>query len=148
MGYSPPGSSAHGISQASILEWVAISFSRGSSLPGDQPVSPALQADRYFIVELPGKHQSLWRSQKIQNGRRSGAGSFSNPPVLWGVDWMIKCMADSDLPSVDWGCVFKYFQNASVIWLRMSSFSCVKLLDFYHNLQVSLCIFLFLLVDK
>ena len=28
---SPPGSSAHGILQARILEWVAISFSRGSS---------------------------------------------------------------------------------------------------------------------
>ena len=27
---SPPGSSVHGISQAGILEWVAISFSRGS----------------------------------------------------------------------------------------------------------------------
>ena len=27
---SPPGSSVHGISQAKILEWVAISFSRGS----------------------------------------------------------------------------------------------------------------------
>ena len=30
---SPPGSSFHGISQAWILEWVAISFSRGSSWP-------------------------------------------------------------------------------------------------------------------
>ena len=29
MEYSPPGSSVHGISQAAILEWVAISFSRG-----------------------------------------------------------------------------------------------------------------------
>ena len=29
--YSPLGSSVHGISKASILEWVAISFSRGSS---------------------------------------------------------------------------------------------------------------------
>ena len=28
---SPPGSSSHGISQAGILEWVAISSSRGSS---------------------------------------------------------------------------------------------------------------------
>ena len=27
MEYSPPGSSVHGISQARILEWVAISFS-------------------------------------------------------------------------------------------------------------------------
>ena len=30
---SPPGFSLHGISQARILEWVAISFSRGSSPP-------------------------------------------------------------------------------------------------------------------
>ena len=30
---SPPGSSVHGISQARILEWVAISSSRGSSPP-------------------------------------------------------------------------------------------------------------------
>ena len=28
---SPPGSSVHGISQARILEWITISFSRGSS---------------------------------------------------------------------------------------------------------------------
>ena len=33
--YSPPGSSAHGILQARILEWVAIPFSRGSSPPRD-----------------------------------------------------------------------------------------------------------------
>ena len=33
---SLPGSSAHGISQARILDWVTISFSRGSSPPRDQ----------------------------------------------------------------------------------------------------------------
>ena len=33
--YSPPGSSVHGILQARILEWVAISFSRGSSQSRD-----------------------------------------------------------------------------------------------------------------
>ena len=32
---SPPGSSIHGIFQAWILEWVAVSFSRGSSQPRD-----------------------------------------------------------------------------------------------------------------
>ena len=32
MDYSPPGSSVHRIIQSKILEWVAISFSRGSSL--------------------------------------------------------------------------------------------------------------------
>ena len=36
MDCSPPGSSVHGILQARILEWIAISFSRGSSLPRDR----------------------------------------------------------------------------------------------------------------
>ena len=35
MDCNPPGSSVHGISQARILECVAISFSRGSSQPRD-----------------------------------------------------------------------------------------------------------------
>ena len=54
---SPPGSSIHGILQARILEWVAISFSRGSSRPRDpgiKPRSPALQADA-LTSEPPGK---------------------------------------------------------------------------------------------
>ena len=33
MDCSPPGSSVHGILQVRMLEWVAISFSRGSSSP-------------------------------------------------------------------------------------------------------------------
>ena len=32
----PPGSYVHGILQTSILEWVAMPFSRGSSQPRDQ----------------------------------------------------------------------------------------------------------------
>ena len=36
MDCSPPGSSVHGISQAKVLAWVAISSSRGSSRPRDQ----------------------------------------------------------------------------------------------------------------
>ena len=35
MDRSSPGSSVHGIFQARVLEWVAISFSRGSSQPRD-----------------------------------------------------------------------------------------------------------------
>ena len=42
---SSPGSSVHGILQARIQESVAISFSRGSSDPGIEPGSSALQAD-------------------------------------------------------------------------------------------------------
>ena len=36
MDSSPPGSSVHGMFQARILEWVAISYARESSCPRDQ----------------------------------------------------------------------------------------------------------------
>ena len=50
---SPPGSSVLGISR--ILEWVVISFSRGSSQPRERKfASPAL-AGSFFIAEPPGK---------------------------------------------------------------------------------------------
>jgi len=51
---SPPGSSIHGIHQARILEWVAISFSRGLPNPGIKHRSPTLQADA-LTSEPPGK---------------------------------------------------------------------------------------------
>ena len=54
MDCSPPGSSVRGVSQARILEWVAIPFSRGSSNPGIEPRSPAWQADS-LPSEPPGK---------------------------------------------------------------------------------------------
>ena len=43
MGCNPPGSSIHGSLQARILEWVAISFSRGYPNPGIEPGSLALR---------------------------------------------------------------------------------------------------------
>ena len=47
-----PGSPVRGISQARILEWVAISSSRGSSQPRNEPVSPAL-AGGFITIEPP-----------------------------------------------------------------------------------------------
>ena len=44
MNCSPPGSSVHGSSQARILEWVVISYSRVTSWPGIKPTSPAFPA--------------------------------------------------------------------------------------------------------
>ena len=45
MDCSLQGSCLHGILQARVLEWVAISFSRDLPDPGIEPGSPALQAD-------------------------------------------------------------------------------------------------------
>ena len=43
----PPGSSVHGISQTRVLEWVAIPFFRGSSLPRNWTRVSHI-ADRFF----------------------------------------------------------------------------------------------------
>ena len=49
MDCSLPGSSLHGIFQAIVLEWIAISFSRGSSQPRDQTRVSCI-VDRCFTV--------------------------------------------------------------------------------------------------
>ena len=53
---SPPGSTVEAVLQARWLEWVVISFSRGSSQPRDTAWSSAL-AGRFFATEPPGKPQ-------------------------------------------------------------------------------------------
>ena len=57
------GSSVHGISQIRILEWVAISFSRGSF----EPASPAL-AGGFFTAQPPGKPGIAHRLEKAGLG--------------------------------------------------------------------------------
>ena len=52
---SLPGSSIHGILQARILEWVTISFSRGSSQPRDQT----------WVSRIGGRCFNLWTSWSI-----------------------------------------------------------------------------------
>ena len=54
-GCSPPGTSVYGVSQATILEWVVISSSRGSSRPGVQ--SCLLHWQGFFFFFIPLSHQ-------------------------------------------------------------------------------------------
>ena len=61
---SPPGSSVHGIFQARILEWVAISFSRGSSKTR-VPRGPATSTGSLASQRNPGKFPKV-------PGRRRG----------------------------------------------------------------------------
>ena len=65
MDYSPPGSSVHGISRVRILEWVAISFSRGSSQPRDQTHISCTGRQMYFTTEQPGKPN--WLLGRLKN---------------------------------------------------------------------------------
>ena len=54
MDYSLQGSSVHGIFQARVLEWVAISFSRGSSRP----------RDRTQVSHIAGRHFTVWATRE------------------------------------------------------------------------------------
>ena len=56
--------SVHGIFQARVLEWVAISFSREFPYPGIEPGTPALQADA-LPSEPPVSHRLL---KEMPNG--------------------------------------------------------------------------------
>ena len=56
---SPPGSSVPGILQARILEWVVISFSRGSSWPRDR-TQVSRTAGRRFNLWATGEALVLW----------------------------------------------------------------------------------------
>ena len=79
---SPPGSSAYGILQARILEWVAISSSRGSFWPRDWTwVSlSSCTAGRFFTTAPPGKLRlaftvdSKWKALLVQMPKISPSG--------------------------------------------------------------------------
>ena len=64
MDSSPSGSFIHGILQARILEWVAITFSRESSRPRD-PTQVSCIAGRFFTVYEPPRmpnHTPWWKA--------------------------------------------------------------------------------------
>ena len=54
MDYSTQSSPVHGVFQARILQWVAISYSRGSSWPRDWSCVSCI-AGQFFTTETPGK---------------------------------------------------------------------------------------------
>ena len=65
MDYSLPHSSVHGISQAAVLEWVAISFSRGSSQTLTETESPALASGFFLPLSHQGSPNSTYMYQLL-----------------------------------------------------------------------------------
>ena len=59
MDCSLPGSSVHGIFQARVLKWVAVSFSRGSSRPRDWTWVSYITG-RCFTLWATGKPKKEW----------------------------------------------------------------------------------------
>ena len=71
MDCSPPGSSVHGIFQAWILEWVAVSFSRGSSWP----------RDRTRVSRIVGRCLTIWATREAHQKHRRVVVSFKRMSV-------------------------------------------------------------------
>ena len=71
---SLPGSSVHGIFQARVLEWVAISFSRGSSQPRDQT----------RVSRTAGRRFTIWATREA----KSDWIGVCNFTLCMGISWM------------------------------------------------------------
>ena len=76
---NPKDYTFHGILQARILEWVAISFTRGSSQPRDRTKSPTLQVDS-LPAEPPGKPKNTGAG-----GLSLLQGIFLTQELNWGL---------------------------------------------------------------
>ena len=69
---SLPGSSVHGIFQAIVLEWIAISFSRGSSQP----------RDRTWVSSIVDRRFTVWATREGLFLQRCSALSHQRPALL------------------------------------------------------------------
>ena len=92
MDCSLPGSSVHGILQARILEWVTISFSKGSSWPRDRIRVSCIGGRRLNLWATREVLSSLIRSQFIARDRCIGnlivnGGCFSEHGML--IKWYV-----------------------------------------------------------
>ena len=61
---SPPSSSVHGILQARKLEWISISFSRGSSQPRDRTQVSHIAGRHFNLCTTREAHNKLWKILK------------------------------------------------------------------------------------
>ena len=74
MDFSPPGSSILGMLQARVLEWGAISFSRGSSQP----------RNRTRVSHIVGRRFTIWTTREVQGGVE-GQPKATQSRKKWGV---------------------------------------------------------------
>ena len=82
----PPGSSVHGISQTRVLEWVAISSSRGSFRPRDGiQVFGASCIGRWIFYHWATREAlSGYREEEKRKGKCSVTGVGANDPPSYG----------------------------------------------------------------
>ena len=117
MNYSPPGSLVHGIFQARILEWVAISFSRGSSQPRDRTHSSCTfcSADELFTSEPPGKPGGKLSKRHKSTGKQLNTQYYKDPTIRSLVIYPSKMKTYT-----------KMFTRALLLIIKTWKFKCVS----------------------
>ena len=117
MDCSLPGSSVHGIFQARVLEWVAVSFSRGSSRP----------RDRARASRTAGRRFTIWASAAFFDPQRQVSWSHKGFPcssAAWKplrLQWLLPLEVEEGRtpPAVGFVLISK-----PIIW-RFCSFICL-----------------------
>ena len=87
--YSLAGSSVHGIFQGRGLEWVAISFSRGSSPFGDWTQVSSIAGRHFTTREARGWLRLQYNSNQVQE---AGPSQWDSPPLptpQWNLDMQV-----------------------------------------------------------
>ena len=85
MDCGPPGSSVHGIFQANILQWVAISSSRGTAQPQDpNDICVSCVAGEFFTAEPLGKPIMHTNVKKQYTWNLTGGPVVKNLPANAG----------------------------------------------------------------
>ena len=110
--YSLPGFSVHGILQARILEYIAISYSRGSSPAQGSKlclVPPAL-AGSFFTTEPPGKQSTIVKT--------------TSKEIPGNGDQKLVCLSFTDFPICVCG-IYSYLYKIIIIYV------CIIILSLY-----------------
>ena len=120
MDCSPPGSSVHGISQARIPEWVAISFSGGFSWPRDGNWVSSWQADSLLLNHL--------------GSPLKGAPGTQMNPVLMGLSVLsLPLLTPSPLkPSISFSLLSLPFPHWPLCSSQFLLFPCLFISSFYY----------------
>ena len=129
---SPPGSSVHGIFQARVLEWVVISFSRGSSQPRDWTQ----------VSRTAGRRFTVWATREAHNSHyyRVNACCLS---ILYigegnGTPLQYSCLENPRDRGACWAAVYGVAQSRT--WLKWLSSNLSLSPPFWTLVTTSSCL--------
>ena len=124
MDSSLPGSSVHGISQARLLEWVSISFSRGSSWPRHQN-SISYLAGGFFTTEKPAAAAAAKSVQSCPTLCNPIDGSPPGSPFPGILYWNGLPFPSPMHESEKWKCSCSVVSDYWTTWEALKSLDCL-----------------------